>query len=248
MTRIPHQLALLLFTLLLCACRGLGTGDGALIVASDLDNAPFAWVDEDDRPRGRDVEMMELLAADLGRTLTWQRMPFDELLDACEAGHVDVVCATLGITEGRAQRVDFSQPYFETAIAVVVRRGDDEPGRLADLRGRRVAAGAGTTSQLAVENHLRGSIGVFEAKAGQTTAQRLASRDVDAAVMDGPAAAAMAQTSGGTLRVLDEVVTTERYALCVPKGREELVRDLDRGLQRLRREGALANLNARHGL
>ena len=37
-----------------------------LVVASDLDNPPFAWIDEHGVARGRDVEMMEELATALG--------------------------------------------------------------------------------------------------------------------------------------------------------------------------------------
>ncbi len=247
MTRLLTPALLLL--LALCGCRLLASdGAGPILVASDLANPPFAWIDEAGVERGRDVEMMQHLANELGRELRWERMPFDQLLDDCEAGRVDVVCATLGITDERAKRVTFTRPYFETSIAVVVRHGPGEPQTLAALRGLRVSAGAGTTSRTAVEHHLPDSVGVFEAKENQSTAERLASGDVDAAVMDGPAAAALAADSGGALRVLEETLTSERYALCLPQEHSALARELDLALEKLQANGVLSDLNARHGL
>lgn len=204
-------------------------------VASDLANPPFAWVDEDGTPRGRDVTMMEWLADRVGRQLVWERMPFDELLTALEDGRADVVCATLGITPERALRVDFTRPYFETELAIVVPAGS--AASVADLEGRRVGAGAGTTSERAVRSKLPGAVGVFENKTGAGTAERLARGELDAAVMDAPAAAAMVAESEGRLERLDVVLDAERYALALARGQPELLAALDAALREAHRSG-----------
>ena len=51
-----------------------------LVVASDLDNPPFSFVNESGDPAGRDVWMMELLAQEIGRELKSRKMPFEQLL------------------------------------------------------------------------------------------------------------------------------------------------------------------------
>lgn len=205
----------------------------SLVVASDLDNLPFAGVDESGRAIGRDVEMMERIAAGLRREIEWRRMPFDELLPAVERGQVDVVCATIGITPERAERMLFSEPYYDTSITVVVRTGEGEPTTLADLAGLQVAAGAGTTSERAVRTHLPDAVGVFANKRELATSERLATREVDAAVMDAPAAEALVAESAGTLTRLVPDLDIERYALALPPGRVELKRLVDRELARL---------------
>ena len=219
-----------------------------LVVASDLDNPPFASVDADGRPRGRDVEMMELLARALDRSVVWRRMAFAALLDSAEAGEVDLVCATIGITPERAERVRFSQPYYETEIAVVARSGAREPRSLADLAGRRVAAGAGTTSELALLKHLPQAIPVLDDKAVGTTRERLLAREIDAVLLDGPSADALVAPSRSELVRLPEAVAVERYALVLPKDRVELASAVDRALERLRSQGVLARLDREHAL
>lgn len=231
-----------------CATKARKSEATALVVASDLDNRPFAWVDEQGHPRGRDVEMMESLARSLGREIEWRRMSFSALLPAAESGEVDVVCATIGITSERAQRVLFTQPYFTTEIALIIRSDAAEPRTFADLDGRRVLAGKGTTSELAVRTRLPRAICVVEVKADMSTEERLLAHDVDAAALDGPAAQARVLASQGLLARLPESLCAERYALALPKSKARLREALDSAIERMTARGEMRALDERYGL
>lgn len=233
---------------LLAACAGAPSPAAPLRVASDLDNAPFAFVDGQGLARGRDVEMMQELAMRLGRELVWVRMPFADLLPAVEAGSVDAVCATLGITPERAERVAFTRPYYRTAIAVVVRSGPGEPSRLDDLDGLRVSGAVGTTSERAVRQHLPNARPAAPTGKDRPTAELLLAGDLDAAAADGPAADAMVRASEGRLVRLAEDLEREDYAIVLTLGRDDLLGELDAALAELERSGWLAALDARYGL
>lgn len=220
-----------------------------LLVGSDLDNRPFAWVDAAGTARGRDVEMMEALATHIGRTITWRRMPFEDLLGAVERSEVDAVCATVGITPERALRVTFTRPYFLTDIAVVVRAGDGEPRSLSELSGRIVAAGAGTTSERAARLRLQSSVLELSGGKGTTsTLERLLLGDIDAAVTDGPAADALVASSDGTLVRLSTPLDSERYALALPLSSVVLRTQLNQALRAIEQDGTMIELDTRHGL
>lgn len=246
--RRPRWLGPLALLLAGCASAHPAPVPATLVVGSDLDNPPFAGVAADGTPTGRDVAMMELLAERLGCRLVWWRLPFDALLDAVESGEVDVVCATIGITPERAEHVAFSAPYFATAIAAVVRAGPGEPRTLTELHGRRVAAARGTTSERAVRLALPAAVLVHESEADPPPGDRLLAGEIDAAVMDRPAADALVAAAGGRLHRLAEPLAAERYALVVAKGRGDLVEHLDRALAALVADGSLARLDARYGL
>lgn len=231
----------------LAACAGPPDGPRPLLVASDLDNPPFAWRQPDGAPAGRDVEMMQDLARRLGRPLVWMRLPFEQLLPAAREGRVDVVCATLGVTPEREETVDFSAPYFRTQIAVVVAAGPAAPRSLADLAGRRVGAGLGTTSERALRRALPAALPVLENKAGLPALERLLSGEIDALALDGPAADALVAGSGGRLLRLPEALGPEHYALALPEG-SPLRAALDRALLEHERDGSAARLDAAHGL
>lgn len=230
-----------------CASEPPTVERGRLVAASDLDNAPFAWM-EGGRARGRDVEMMERVAELVDLELDWERLPFPELLPAVEDGRVDCVCATLGITGERAERVAFSAPYFETTIVVLARAGAGEPQQLDELAGRVVAAGAGTTSEAALRERLPHAIPFEAEKDDATTAERLLARAIDAAVLDAPAARRIAAESEGRLVVLEPPLAVERYAIAIDPSRPELKAAIDVALDELRRNGALDELDARYGL
>lgn len=229
--------------------RGVSGLDGpTFVVASDLDHAPFAYV-EGTEPHGSEVDLMETVSRMLGRPLRWERMPFAEIFDAVAEGEVDAACATLGISPEREQRFLFSRPYYETTIAVLVRAGENEPTTLADLAGARVHASAGTTSETAARAHLAEAELVLEpGKDGASVSERLLAGEIDAAVMDGIDAELAVAAADGALCVLDETLAEERYAILLPAGADDLKRRIDQILQRLDQLGQLDLYLKRHGL
>ena len=85
-------------------------------------------------------------------------------------------------------------------------------------------------------------------KSGLEGVSRLASHEVDALVMDGPAADALVARAPGALARLPEALDAEDYAIALPKGRDALREALDAALQAVTRDGLRARWNARHGL
>lgn len=219
-----------------------------LVVASDLDNMPFAGVDADGRPLGRDVVMMEALGRALSRPIEWRRIPFETLLPSVQAGLVDVVCATLGVTPEREQLVDFSRPYFHTVVALLVRSGPGEPRHWDELDGRLVAAAAGTTAERALVNQLPRCLPVLENKGQLSPGERLLLGEVDAVALDGPVADALVADSGGALTTLQPPLAVERYALAVPKGRTDFLDALNAALEALERSGQQQRWNVEYGV
>jgi len=230
------------------------TAEGSvLVVASDLDNRPFAFVDEDGVPGGRDVEMMRALAARLDIELEWRRMAFSELLPCVERGEVQVVCATLGITAEREERVDFSRSYFETGIALVARVGSEEErvalkvAGTSAMAGWRVGASAGTTSVEAARGALPHSRIVPLDSKGPGSEQALMTGSVNAVAMDAPAARALAARHSERLICLEPPIARESYGLVFPPGSPWVAR-FDSALAELIASGALTELDERHDL
>lgn len=220
----------------------LGRAGAPLRIGSDLTNDPFAFVDGDGVPGGLEVEMMHRIAAELGRPLEIHRIPFEELIDAVEAGEIDIACATMGITEERAKRIAFSDPYFETSIAVVVRNRPGDPKTIADLATARLSASKGTTSEFAVRARLPHATIAAQEKDGAPVAERLLNGTLTGAVMDGPNADALAKEMP-ELRVLTEPLAEERYAMVLAKDEKRLLRSVNTAIEELARKGALPRLS-----
>ena len=233
---------------LLLSCVAAACSNPRLLVASDLANPPFAWVDAEGEPRGRDVEMTQLLAQALERELVWRPMPFDQLLDAVESGAVHMAVATLGRTPEREARLPFTRTYYQTSISVVVRRGNGEPTTTTDLAGRTVSAGRGTTSEDAARLHLATSTIAEPSAKGDTSLDRLLAGEVDALVLDTPNARALVELYPTALALLEPALTEEHYAIPVRKDDPGLLASLNAALENLDSTGQLTELNTRHGL
>jgi glutamate/aspartate transport system substrate-binding protein len=118
--------------------------------------APFSFRDRDGKVRGYSVELCARVAAAIQKELgiaalkiDWLPVDAETRLDAITSGKADVVCGTTTMTLGRMQTVEFSLPIFVDGGSVLV-RSKSKINEVADLKGRRVAVIAGTTTEQAL--------------------------------------------------------------------------------------------------
>lgn len=237
--------ALILFSLLVLLPACGESRQSQLRIASDATFAPFHLLDDSGNPTGFDIELARAVAEQAGLASDVLVLPYDELFSGLTGGSHDVIAATTGITPERERIYLFTDAYFETCQAAVVRVGPAEPASLADLQGARIgAAGSGTARQamlsIASAEHLR-----LEEGRG---VQSLATGTIDAWIVDEFDAVAAARASAGRLRVLPQPVALERYGFVIAPGREELKSRLDRSLAQLEKSGRVAELRRRFGV
>ena len=118
---------------------------GRLRVGFDDDSVPWAFVNAKDEVVGFDAEMAHSLALQLGVRLEFVLLPrdLDRILEALDAGVVDVIMSGARASTRSAARVAYSQPYAEEAVAFLVEdHRREEFATIAGLRGRRLRIGA----------------------------------------------------------------------------------------------------------
>jgi len=127
--------------------------------------APFSFMDREGRVRGYSVELCMLVAASIQKSLglqslkiEWKPVDAATRLFAVANGDADVECGTTTMTLSRMEKVDFSLPIFVDGGSVLVRR-HTKIGKLADLKGRKVAVIPATTTEQALTREL-GAAGV----------------------------------------------------------------------------------------
>ena len=238
--------------LLLAGCRSKAEPgqspfpDTDLIVLSDLEHPPFAFLGAEDEPRGLEVELVEELAARMNRDVVWRRHPFKELLPRIQAGEAHLVAATIGINPERAQRVAFSRPYFTTDLVVVVRRGAGEPIGLHELAGKQVAAEPGTNAAYVLRHALPESLPALVDAEREMIDDLLGGR-IAGIVLDRRQADRLLE-AGLPITILGPRLAKEEYALVLPVDRPRLRQEIDRHLRDLEKEGFLARLKEAYAL
>jgi polar amino acid transport system substrate-binding protein len=86
---------------------------------------PFSFYIDSESTKviGLDIELAHYIARALGKNLEIVVMPFGDLIPALEKSEVDMIGACITISEERAKRVLFSEPYYIGGIAAMVREG-----------------------------------------------------------------------------------------------------------------------------
>jgi ABC-type amino acid transport substrate-binding protein len=247
MTRLA-AIGLLAMSVAGVACqRGAGSiARPVLRIATDATFAPFHFRDASGRATGFDVELARAVAERAGFAPEVVVRPYDELLAGLPAGAHDLVAATTGITPEREALYLFTQPYFETCQAALVRAGSGEPTSVGELRGRRVGASGAGTAFRAMQG-ITGAAPVTLGK-GQEGVPSLERRAIDALVLDEFDAVSAARESAGRLKVLSEPVAMELYAFVLRKDRTAWKASLDRALAELEREGRVGELRVTFGV
>jgi len=82
---------------------------------------PMSFVDANHKVVGFDVEFASHVAKKLGKQIEIVDMEFGAMLPALIAGKVDMIGAGLSITEERAKKVLFSESYYPSGIAAIVK-------------------------------------------------------------------------------------------------------------------------------
>ena len=100
---------------------GASGSQGVLRLGTAAVTEPFAFVDGSGEVVGFDVELARHVARRLGKPLEVVNMDFGGLIPALIAGKVDMIAACITITEERARRVLFSEPYYMGGISALVR-------------------------------------------------------------------------------------------------------------------------------
>jgi polar amino acid transport system substrate-binding protein len=120
MKKLFLTLMAMIAIVLLAAC---GRDESVLRVGMDLRYPPFETVSTSNDPEGISVEIALAFGEFLGREVEIVNTEFSALIPALQAGEIDIVIASMSITEARKTSVDFSDPYFYFKIITLVNQG-----------------------------------------------------------------------------------------------------------------------------
>ncbi len=115
------------------------------------DVPPFAAPDPKTREMvGHDVDICMAIAKRLGVAAKVTPLSVEARVPEVKLGRVDVTVANLAYTLGRAEQIQFSDPYYLAKEMLAVLASD--PGtKPADFKGKRIASTKGSTSELSIK-------------------------------------------------------------------------------------------------
>jgi ABC-type amino acid transport substrate-binding protein len=217
---------------------GSGGGGEALTVGSDIPYPPFEQGKEGNY-EGFDVELLEAVGKAIERDVEFQDTSFDTIFLDLARGNFDVVASAATITDEREKTVDFTNPYYISEQAILVKEGGDIDS-VEKLAGATIGVQQGTTGQEFVEEE--GEAGELRKyPQGPDAVSALENGTVDAVVIDIPVAENAVNASEG-LETSAAIPTEEEYGFAVAQGETELLEELNEGLKEVIEDGTYAQL------
>jgi polar amino acid transport system substrate-binding protein len=208
--------------------------DGKLIVGSDIPYPPFEQGDAPDY-EGFDIDLINAVAEKMGLEVQIEDAPFDLLLQG-GGGQFDLAIAATTITPARENRVDFSNPYFQSSQGLLV-RADSDIATAEDLAGKIVGAQDGTTGETYASDETEADeVRPFPEIDDAYNALEVG--QVDAVLNDLPSVQAAVEEKEG-LEVVDTFDTDEQYGIILPQGSDELLSAVNEALQEVKDDGTL---------
>ena len=173
-------------------------------------------------------------------------MAFDTMLLALQQGKIDVAISCISITEERKKSINFTQDYYSTSAVLVIRENENRIKDVEDLKGKKVATQLGTTQDAFVDE-LDGVENV-KLKTGPELIIHLTSNKVDAALLDTTAAKKIIENNKG-VKIVDNVeLDKSELGIAVNKQNTQLLKDLDKALSELKKEGFVKALYKKYNM
>lgn len=117
-----------------------------LKVAIDPTYEPFTYKTADGKPTGFDVDIANAICAEMKRNCVFVEQVWDSMIPGLQARKYDVVISSLSITDERKRVIDFSDRYYKTPSAIVVKKGTAYANP-ASLKGKRIGVLKGSTQE-----------------------------------------------------------------------------------------------------
>ena len=196
-------------------------------------------------PAGVSVDLATALAEHLRRTLVIENIAFDGLIPALKTGKIDLILSSLTRTEERAQSIDFSDPYLETGLCLLVNASSGIVSA-SDLNqaGRKVAVKKGTTGHTYATTRLA-SAQILVLDQESAAVLEVAQGKADAFIYDPFSIFQHWKRHSETTRAILQPFQVERWAIGIRKGNTDLAASVNRFLKGFRENGGFERLGDR---
>lgn len=209
-----------------------------LTVGSDIPYPPFEQGKAGEYT-GFDVELMDAIGEKIGRTPEFTDTSFETIFRDVAQGKFEAVISAATITEEREKEVAFSDPYYLSEQAILVKEGSEIKG-LSELAGKTVGAQQGTTGlELGKEKAEASELRPYPE--GPDAINALKAGTVEAVIIDAPVAQNAVEEEGG-VEIAEKVPTEEEYGIALAKDNTELLEEINQGLAEVIEDGTYTTI------
>ncbi len=215
---------------------------GKLVVAVQTQGPPVSFVDRDGKRTGLVIDIMEMMAADMGVDLVLQDYDWKGLIPSLSSGKADIIAADMTPTAKRHMQIIFTEPvFFAENIVYALKSKGFKSWQDVNKSGIIVGATqASSYSDVAKKFLTKAKLKEY-AGGNPQTFQALVAGRVDAGVSDKASIAGLINQNSDVV-VLEGVVNQEPLGFAVRPDSLHLLHALNNYMRLIRHDGRLGKL------
>lgn len=226
-----------------------GTGlahSATLTVATDPSFVPFEMMDQESGEMvGFDMDIIAELSERAGFDYEVRTMDFNGIIPAVQTGNVDIAIAGITITDERAKIVDFSDPYYDSGLQILVKADQEDVTKIDDLSDMRVGTKIGSTSFDYLQETLGDTATITPYPGSADMYMALLGGSVDAVFYDAPNVGYFSQTRGkDKVKVVGPLYEGQQYGIVFTKD-SEWVEPVNEALASMKEDGTYDSIHAK---
>lgn len=204
----------------------------------DATYPPFEF-EKDGKYVGIDIDLLNAIAKAEGFEVEIKPMNFKGIIPAITAKQLDGGIAGISITDERKKVVDFSEPYYEAGLSLVVREDNTTITKPEDLKGKKIAIKKGTTgAKFADELAKKYGATVTYFDSSPAMFQEVVNGNADVTIEDYPVISyKLAIDKDAKLKIVGDRLNGDWYGIAVGKGNEELLKKINDGFKKVKDSG-----------
>ena len=219
-------------------------GKGNLVLGLDDSFPPMGYRDENNEIVGFDIDVAKEVCKRLGVKLVLQPIDWNAKEQELATKQIDCIWNGFTVTEERKKSLTFSDAYVNNAQVLIVL--NDSPYKtLSDLKGKTVGlqAGSSASDALADSPDFKASLkNVIELKDNLTALMDLQAGGCDAVLMDLLVANYAIKQSAKPMRILEEGLANEEYAVGFRLGEKALADAVNKAMKDMAADGTMAKI------
>ena len=209
-------------------------------VAANVGNIPWEF-NEGDKLVGFEVDLMNAIAEKNNYEVEYVNTPFTGLFPGLIGGKFDVVMSSVTIKPDRVEKMDFTQPYYDSDQSLTVMKDSAIKG-LADMKDQIVGVEGGTTPDIWANDN-KEKYGFKEIRVYNTFSEAmldLAAGRIQGVLGDIPAALYYIKDKPD-MSVAERITTNEKYGMLLQKG-SPLRNEINDTISAFKEDGTMATI------
>lgn len=227
---------------LTAGAAGIAGAAEKLQAVTDPSFVPFEMMDQKTgKMVGFDMDILAEVAKRAGFEYDLRTMDFNGIIPAVQTGNADVALAGITITEEREKIVDFSDPYYDSGLRILVPAPSDADD-ISDLKGKKIGTKIGSTSFNFLQAELGDGADITPYPGSADMYMALMSGSVDAVFYDAPNVGYFAKTKGGDkVKTVGPLYEGQQYGIAFVDG-SKWVEPANKALASMREDGTYAEI------